>query len=308
MSTTMEDRAVGSMIGLAAGDALGAPYEFTVPGRGAEIVMRAGGPWEPGEWTDDTAQAVAIAEVAATGTLDLDQVGQRFLDWLHDDPKDAGISTSAVLRAASTTDRLAGAAADYFVAHPKGAAGNGSLMRTAPVALLHLGDDKAIARDARAVSLLTHGDPLAAEACVLWCVAIDRAVREQRLDGVWDGLGLLDADRAGFWSARLEEANDQDPHRFRDGNGFVVTALQAAWAVITSTPIPNEEPADHLRLALEEAVRIGNDTDTVAAIAGQLLGAYWGADAIPAEWRRQLHGWPGLDANDLTNLATSIIG
>lgn len=175
LSDDQQDRAAGALLGLAAGDALGAPYEFTTPGRGADIVMRAGGVWELGEWTDDTAQAVGIAEVAATGSLDMVAIGQRFLDWFHDAPKDVGISTRAVL---GDTRRVAAdlpaAAATYFEANPRGAAGNGSLMRTAPVALACLGDDRALVHHATAVSLLTHGDPLAAEGCVLWCVAIDR--------------------------------------------------------------------------------------------------------------------------------------
>lgn len=298
------DRVAGALVGLAAGDALGAPYEFTVPGPGAPIRMHAGGPWELGEWTDDTAQAVGIAEVAAGGALDPTAIGQRFLDWYADVPKDVGISTSAVLRACGGDPaRLPGAAAEHFSRHRKGAAGNGSLMRTAPVALAHLGDDRAIARAATGTSLLTHGDPLAAEACVLWCIAIDRAVREQRLDGVHDGLALLPRDRRGWWDARLAEAESEDPHTFSTGNGFVVTALQAAHAVITRTPVPDAEPARHLQDALVEAVRIGNDTDTVAAIAGQVLGARWGASAVPWEWRRHLHGWPGLEADDLARLA-----
>ena len=83
-------------------------------------------------------------------------------------------------------------------------------------------------------------------------------------------------------------------------NGWVVEALQGAWSAITTTPIPQDDPAtgvfraDHLRLALDAAVRGGDDTDTVAAIAGGLLGAVYGASAVPAEWRRVLHGWPGL--------------
>jgi hypothetical protein len=65
--------------------------------------------------------------------------------------------------------------------------------------------------------------------------------------------------------------------------------------------------ADHLRLALDAAVRCGNDTDTVAAIAGGLLGAAYGASAVPAEWRRVLHGWPGLSTRDLVALATRTV-
>lgn len=305
------DRAAGALLGLATGDALGAPYEFSVPGPGAAIELHAGGPWELGEWTDDTAQAIGIAEVAADGRLDpasdLDRVGQRFLDWYADGPKDVGISTAAVLRAADGDPaRLRQAAAAYFDRHPRGAAGNGSLMRTSPVALAHLGDDAGLAAAATAVSGLTHGDPLAAEACVLWCVAVDRAVRYRRLDGVHDGLGLLPSDRAAWWADRLAEAEARDPHAFGEGNGFVVTALQAAHAVITRTPVPADRPALHLQHALEEAVRIGHDTDTVAAIAGQVLGARWGASAIPWAWRRHLHGWPGLATDDLVRLGVMV--
>jgi hypothetical protein len=117
-------------------------------------------------------------------------------------PKDVGVQTSNVLGAAEgNAGALAAAAARRFEAHPRGAAGNGSLMRTAPVALAHLGDDRAIVDHAVAVSALTHGDPVAGEACALWCIAIDRAVREEGLDGIDDGLALLYPDRRVFWWA-----------------------------------------------------------------------------------------------------------
>ena len=82
-------------------------------------------------------------------------------------------------------------------------------------------------------------------------------------------------------------------------NGWVVEALQAAWCAITTTGDPVVGDARHVRRALEAAVRGGRDTDTVAAIAGGLLGALYGASAVPARWRRVLHGWPGLRARDL---------
>ena len=192
---------------------------------------------------------------------------------------------------ADPADCCRAAAWTYFGRNPRGAAGNGSLMRTAPVALAHLGDDVAIARAAVEVSGLTHGDPLAGEACVLWCIAIDRAIGSGRLDGVWDGLAMLAPDRAAFWRRRLTEAEQSDPGTFTP-NGFVVTALQAAHAAIAQTPVPDDVPGRHLQHALEAAVRIGHDTDTVAAIAGQVLGARWGASAVPWHWRRALHGWP----------------
>ena len=107
-------------------------------------------------------------------------------------------------------------------------------------------------------------------------------------------------------------AEKSQPSDFKN-NGWVVEALQGAWSAITTTPIPQDDPAsgvfrvDHLRLALDAAVRGGGDTDTVAAIAGGLLGAVYGASAVPAEWRRVLHGWPGLGTRGLVALATRIV-
>ncbi|MHB1535832.1 MAG: ADP-ribosylglycohydrolase family protein [Acidimicrobiales bacterium] len=297
------DRAAGALVGLAAGDALGAGYEFQASPPG-DPAMIGGGPfgWEPGEWTDDTQMALCIAEVAATGDLDPGAVGGRFVDWFASDPADVGSQTRAVLTRAAGPEDLAEAAARHFAAHPTSSAGNGSLMRTAPVALAHLGNDDAIRRSALSVSALTHGDPLAGEACVLWCVAIDRAVRQGRLDGVRDGLALLEGRSRQRWSEWLDRAEDK-PYRSFTANGFVVTALQAAHAAITQTPVPEDRPCAHLRAALGAAVSIGHDTDTVAAIAGAVLGARWGASALPMAWRCQLHGWPGYRVVDLIRLA-----
>jgi ADP-ribosyl-[dinitrogen reductase] hydrolase len=132
-------------------------------------------------------------------------------------------------------------------------------------------------------------------------------VRERRLDGIRDGLALLADDRAAWWSARLAEAEQGPLERFRP-NGYVVTALQAAHGAIATTEIPDDEPARHLQDALHRAVAVGDDTDTVAAIAGQLLGARWGASAIPERWQRMLHGWPGLTGANLARLAISAMG
>ena len=300
MNDAMLDRAVGAVLGGAAGDALGAGYEFTTPSPDEPIIYKTGTMgFDPGEWTDDTAQACAILRVLADGGLDLDAIGAGFLEWFEGGPKDVGNSTAAVFRGSrGVPSRLRASADDYFARNPRGAAGNGSLMRTSPVAIAYLGDDRAMADAAREVSDLTHGDPLAADGCVLWCIAIDRAVREQRLDGVWDGLDLLDDESAGRWGAWLQDAETQPPSTFRN-NGWVVGGLQAAHAAISQTPVPDDDPQRHLVDALETAVRIGNDTDTVAAIAGMVLGARWGASAIPTEWRDMLHGWPGWTADDI---------
>ncbi len=325
LHTAQNDRAAGLLLATAAGDALGVPYEFaTPPAPGVEAAMTGGGlgDFAPGEWSDDTSMAVAIARVAATGAdltseAALDQVADGFLEWYAGGPADVGIQTSAVLTA--TTRRLAtgekGVArvmteeAAAYTAARSHSAGNGALMRTAPVALARLHDRDQGASAARAVAGLTHGDPLAGDSCVLWCEAIRVAVLEGRFD-VTAGLDLLPDSRRDQWRAWLDDAIDVDRNRaervpgarFRP-NGFTVTALQAAAAAIVTTEVPERMPCRHLQFALHNAVRIGDDTDTVAAIAGGLLGARWGASAVPWRWRRDLNGWPGLDGIDLVALA-----
>jgi ADP-ribosyl-[dinitrogen reductase] hydrolase len=305
------DRVTGVLLGAATGDALGAGYEFgsaPVPADGRAAMIGGGlGGFAPGEWTDDTAMTVAVAEVLAARGLDLEAIGERFLDWYRSGPADVGIATGAVLRAARDGADLPRAARHHLDVHPKGGAGNGALMRTAPVALAYLGTDAAMAEAARAVSALTHADPLAGDACVLWCVAIDRAVREERLDGAEEGLALLPELRRDRWAAWLAEAEVGPPDRFVP-NGFTVPALQAALAACQHTAGDGDGPTSHLEAALHRAIGIGDDTDTVAAIAGALLGGRWGASAIPSAWVEVLHGWPGLRADDLVRLARRIGG
>lgn len=308
-SSPSYDRCAGALLGLAAGDALGAGYEFQSPPSG-EASMKGGGlgGWEPGEWTDDTQMAICIAEETATGTVEPVRVAGRFLEWFRSGPVDVGVQTSSVLSHSADADGLAASAVNYFGSHPDRSAGNGSLMRTAPLALASLGDDKRLVELAMSVSALTHADPVAGETCALWCIAIDRAIREGRLDGPRDGIELLPIERRGYWEERLEEVETGPPSRFSH-NTFVVFAFQAALAAILHTPVPEVEPSRHLEDALHAAVRIGDDTDTVAAIAGSLLGARWGASAVPVLWRAMLHGKPGVygrpdySSQDLVRLA-----
>lgn len=230
-------------------------------------------------------------------------------DWYDSDPQDIGNQTAAVLHRGGpepTAERLREAAA-HFTARSAHSAGNGSLMRTSPIALAYLGSPQEITRAAIAVSELTHPDPRAGQACVLWSLAIDRAVREQVLD-LRSGLDFLDDDEArSYWASRIEEAEQGPPSHFAP-NGWVVAALQAAWSAICHTPVPTHDPGGHLAASLVTAIGIGHDTDTVAAIAGGLLGARWGASAVPAGWREICHGYPGLTAEDLVSLAEAAAG
>lgn len=319
LTSDQRDRAGGVLLGQAVGDALGVPYEFaTPPAAGQPARMTGGGlgNYAPGEWSDDTQMAACIAVVSATGAdLDgdeaLDQVAEGFLRWRREGATDIGVQTGSVLSASErydgrAADRLTRAAADHAARIPR-SAGNGALMRTAVVGLSALDDRDRTAEAARRIAALTHADPLAVDSAVLWSEAIRVAVLEKRLD-VRDGLDLIPVERRDRWNDWVTEAETKDPSSFNP-NGFTVSALQAAWAVITQTPVPDEDPARgsyacrHLQDALHNAVRIGNDTDTVAAIAGGLLGAYWGQSAVPLTWVRRVHGWPSLRARDLVRLA-----
>lgn len=316
LDDVQSDRAAGVLIGQACGDALGVPYEAgTAPGPGEPAEMKGGGIGDlaPGEWSDDTAMAVVIADVAATGVdlttpEALDAIATGFLTWFESGPAQIGDLTAAVL--GTTRDRLTdhvapGAlmtqvAAEYAAEH-ENAAGTGALMRTCAVALAHLDDRVKLAEAARAVAALTHADRLAAESCVLWCEAIRVAVVGGQTD-VRGGLDLLPPERRADWARWIDDALVGPSSNFAD-NGFTVAALQAATSAIVLTPASHGHAGEHLQDALHAAVRIGDDTDTVAAIAGALLGAKWGATSVPEEWVERVHGWPGRTGADLVTLA-----
>jgi ADP-ribosyl-[dinitrogen reductase] hydrolase len=314
------DRAAGVLLGLASGDALGAGYEFRprVPYT-QPVAMNGGGAlgWEPGEWTDDTAMAYCIAEVAATG-VDLrtpgaqDQIARNWWTWAET-AKDIGNQTSEILFEAQmigTARALRSEAARFHVANEGRSGGNGSLMRTAPVTLAFLGEGQegALWQAAQDISALTHWELDAREACSLWCLAIRHAVLQGNFFGLRLALEHLTPKRRELWEHRLDAAESMQSWQFAN-NGWVVEALQAAWSAIVHSGVPADEPSlglfpeQHAAQAIERAVRAGNDADTVGAIAGALVGARWGGSAIPAQWKLRLHGWDHANAADLVRLA-----
>ena len=302
LTSAHNDRASGVMLAMACGDALGAGYEFGPPFEG-EVLMKGGNGfnWAPGEWTDDTSMAIPILRAAASGRdlrdeTVLDEIVAAWIDWAKTAP-DVGVQTSGVLRGIEPTASAARASAKRVHDERGRSGGNGSLMRTAPVALAYLNDPAGLAEAARAISDLTHYDEDAGDACVLWCLAIRHAILTGEAD-VRVGLSALAPDRAALWADRLADAETKQPRDFTK-NGWVVEALQAAWSAIMN--------GDGLVDTLERAVRGGRDADTVAAIAGGLVGAQWGLSAIPAAWQRIVHGWPGLRSLDLVRLSTEVL-
>jgi ADP-ribosylglycohydrolase len=323
------DRALGAVLGSACGDALGAGYEgwhynSLLPADPADLAMIGGGlgSWNEGEWTDDTQMALGILDVLAErqgdGPVDLVAIGQNFLDWADTNPPDIGNHTRAVLQA--NVDAVDLRAWSDEVQELNGdSVGNGGLMRCAPVALMAPHDREAVAHLAAEASRLTHSHADSQEACVLWCEAIRQAIGGASPDSavqwkelVVSGLDLVSDGRRAVWEERIDEAVQLPQEAFNE-NGWVVWAFQAALSAIVHTPVPAGEPAHHLAEVLRTAVMIGGDTDTVAAIAGALVGARWGESALPEDWLDILHGTrrkgePVVRAAGLGGLVRSALG
>lgn len=308
LTTQQLDRAAGAVVGSAVGDALGAPYEFG-PSRPDHFIPQFGrgmGGEQPGGWTDDTAMAIAILEVLAAGP-DIDSergiqaVIDRWFQWADEDGRGIGIQTSQVMAGVDGDRTEPALLLSAEAAHVRSgrSGGNGSLMRIGPLALGYLAPDEelTLCSAAERVTRLTHWEPDNAAAASIWSLLIRQAI----LTGGYD---LEDATKhiaeheglRGRWVKIVDEARAAaHPRDFTAENGWVVRALQAALVAV--------EGASDFSDAIHRAIRGGNDTDTVAAIAGALAGARWGLSAIPLTWQRRLHGWPGCDANDLTRLA-----
>lgn len=170
---TIDERITGGLWGLLVGDALGVPYEFHEPHnlpRHAAIEMvppwgfqRAHARVAPGTWSDDGAHAlILLVSLLACKQLDLDDFGQRMLEWytngymaVDNDMFDVGIQTTHALRALAQGQPAATAGPD----HERANGGNGSLMRVLPLALWHRGSDTELVQDAHTQSLVTHGPP-----------------------------------------------------------------------------------------------------------------------------------------------------
>jgi ADP-ribosylglycohydrolase len=285
------DHFKGCLLGLAAGDALGTTLEFKSPGTFAPIMdMIGGGPFrlEAGQWTDDTSMALCLAEslVACRGFDPADQM-RRYVRWWREGHLsstgrcfDIGNTVSAALMEFEATgDPYSGGT------HPH-SAGNGSIMRLAPVPMFYARDPQTAIGMAGQSSRTTHGLTVCIDACRYMAGiivgALHGASKEELLaarycllPGYWDEKPLcpeIDAIAAGSFKHRQPPAIQ--------GSGYVVKSLEAAlWAFYRS---------DNFRDGALMAINLGDDADTTGAVYGQIAGAFYGAAGIPGEWLSRL--------------------
>ena len=282
--TDVADRASGALVGLAVGDAVGTTLEFK-PRDSYPVLtdMIGGGPFDlrPGEWTDDTAMALALADsLHFRGGLDPDDLMRRFTRWWREgegsctgECSDIGITTRVALARFERTGQAFAGDTDPMTA------GNGSLMRLSPVAIWGLrAGVEATRKAARDQSRTTHAAGACLDACEAWALIVraaiggadlDAAVRAADTVGAGEPIGSI---LAGGWRHK--------PRRLIASSGYVAHSLEAAlWCV---------DETDGFADAVLLAANLGDDADTTAAITGQLAGALYGTSGIPATWLERL--------------------
>ena len=285
------DLYIGSLIGLAVGDAVGTTLEFCEPGSFTPVVdMEGGGPWQlqAGQWTDDTSMALCMAQslIAVGGFNPKDQM-DRYVKWYKEGYFsstgrcfDIGGATQDALGKYMDTGR------SFSGSREEWTAGNGSIMRLAPVALYFAGDAAAATEYCGKSSMTTHGVQACVDACRLLGALIVGAVqkidKEELLSpffhpirDYWEKKPLsphIAAITAGSYK-------EKQPPTIK-GSGYVVDSLEAAlWAFYKSSSFKE---------GLLLAVNLGDDADTTGAVYGQLAGAFYGFENIPAEWKEKI--------------------
>jgi ADP-ribosyl-[dinitrogen reductase] hydrolase len=279
------DRAVGTLLGLACGDALGRPVEFQSStaiteqyGRVTEMYGNGTHSQPAGTVTDDTQMALRLARsLAERDGFDGADVASRYVDWYESGPFDIGLMTADAVRRLRDGAAHDEAGRAVWEQRAEGSnAGNGSLMRTAPVALPFRDDDRR-AEVAAAESAITHADPRCVESCVALGTVLDRLLAGTEPQTAVDDALAQAADRDAPRAVRTALANATDERAADlETSGYVVHTLETALHDGLTAPDPEE--------ALVTTVSRGGDTDTLGAVAGAVAGARFGADALPTRW------------------------
>lgn len=277
------------MFGLACGDAVGTSVEFIPRETFMPLTDMVGGGYfhlKPGQWTDDTSMALCLAESLTRDLYEgekrfdpIDQM-QRYLDWC-----DNGYMSSTgscfdignTISAALTKFRQTGK--PYCGSDDPRTAGNGSLMRLAPIALCYHQSTKDIAMYSELSSKTTHGAPEAVDACHLFSLMLNNALMGQTKNQIIYETKPLKKLTSKIAEIRKGDYTKKSIDEIK-GSGYVVKSLEAAlWSFYSTSSF--EE-------AILKAANLGADADTTAAICGQISGAYYGFNNIPSNWKNKI--------------------
>ena len=283
---SLRERFRGTLLGLAVGDALGAPAQFLTADQvverwGVLTEMVGGGCYgvQPGETTDATEMMLCLAESLVDGTgFRPDDIMRRYLAWFDAQPRDVSLTVRTVLLAihSGTAWDVASRRAYEILGRPT--AGNDSLMRCPPVALRFFMEPEKRRDAALRESILTHFDPLAGWACAAFdevLVAAMAGPLRERLPAIAAMFAEEDAEVA----QTLLGAIDAEPQEIQS-SAFVLDSLKTAvWAVLRTHSFED---------AVCMTVNLGDDADTNGAVTGALAGAAYGAAAIPPRWTAAL--------------------
>jgi ADP-ribosyl-[dinitrogen reductase] hydrolase len=289
----VRDRYRGALLGLAVGDALGTTLEFKTPGTFKPITdLVGGGPFglKPGQWTDDTSMALCLAEslVDKRGFDPKDQMDRYCRWWKEGYLSSTGACFDIGITVKTALAHYLGRGEPFAGSTDPFTAGNGSLMRLAPVPLAFCGNVELAILNAGESSRTTHAAPTTIDACRYFAGLLLGALEGRSKEELLSSFFYPATDEQ-YWKRHplspeiAEIANGS----FRQkqppaiiGSGFVVRSLEAAlWAFYRS---------DSFRDGALRAVNLGNDADTTGAIYGQLAGAFYGANAIPEDWIERL--------------------
>jgi ADP-ribosyl-[dinitrogen reductase] hydrolase len=278
------DRAEGVLLGLACGDALGRPVEFRSPGaieaeygELTEMVGNGTHGKPAGTITDDTEQALCIARsLVERGEFAPEDIAERFVAWYNGGPFDIGIMTADALGRIDRGASWDSAGQDVWEAKSEGSnAGNGSVMRCAPLALAFADNWETLQQTSRDSSRITHADPR----CTHGCAALNLTIAAL-LDGdeqpLASTLDALHPDAPDSLLGVLDPLPDDIDSTELQNSGFVLYTLQTA--------LYHALTADSAESAIVNAVNEGGDTDTIGAVAGAVAGARFGASAISERW------------------------
>ena len=280
---TRLQRYKGALLGLAVGDAIGTTVEFASRGTFTPLTdMVGGGPFQlqPGEWTDDTSMALCLAtSLIFTGEFDARDQMNRYCNWMRygylsstGECFDIGATVSRALNSYLVSGDAMSGSPD-----PR-SAGNGALMRLAPVPMRYAASEAQTWRFAGESTRTTHGAQEAIECSRLFALQLRAALLGASREEILETRPL---EPLSAKVQALAAANYRDkPREAIKGSGYCVESLEAAlWCFAGTTTF--EE-------AVLLAANLGDDADTTAAICGQIAGAFYGAAAIPARWRSRL--------------------